>query len=57
MCNSVFRLYWKFIKNKTKFSNYDRLKELKSLKKLRKKTKKEKIEYVTYKEGGNYIGK
>lgn len=49
--------YWKFIKHKTKFSNYDRLKELKSLKKLRKKTKKEKIEYVTYKEGGNYIGK
>ena len=38
--------YWKFIKYKTKFLNYDRLKELKALKKLRKKIKKETIEYL-----------
>lgn len=49
--------YWKFIKHKTKFSSYDRLKELKALKKLRKKIEKETIEYVTYKEEGDYIGK
>lgn len=49
--------YWKFIKHKTKFSNYDRLKELKVLKDLKKFLNGKSIEYVNYKEGGDYIGK